>query len=188
MKPEVSLPTKECADPERWHCYDEMSAEVEVMEFLAALVKTVKPRLVVETGSYRGLAANHIGLALKEVGRGRLVTCEISEDLHQQTLRQCASVLDVVDCRWCSSMALEFEETIDILFSDSSPALRLQEIQHFWKQLTPASLIVVHDVNSGNHKGLREQVLEVDEKRWLAVVILSTPRGLAICQKREGRE
>ena len=35
--------------------YDSMSAEVEVLDFLKAIVKTLKPEVVVETGTFSGL-------------------------------------------------------------------------------------------------------------------------------------
>ena len=36
LQPEYSRPTPECPHPERWHMYDSMSAEVEVLDFLRA--------------------------------------------------------------------------------------------------------------------------------------------------------
>jgi len=187
MKPEVSQPTKECPEPQLWQCYDEQTAEFEVLQFLQALVRTVKPKLIVETGSYRGIAACYIGMALKEVGRGRLITCEINHNMHEVVMRQCKDVLDVVECRNCSSLEMKVEGTIDILFADSEPEIRVSEIAHFWDQLTASSLIVVHDVNSGPHLGQRKRVLDLDQKRALSVVLLPTPRGLALCQKAQGR-
>lgn len=188
--PEVSKPTNECPDPEIWHCYDAMSAEVEVLDFLYQFVKTVKPKLVVETGSYRGLGAVYIGKALKENGRGKLITCEIDRNLHQATqkLINKARMLDVVECRLVSSLDMQVEGDIDILFSDSLPEIRMKEIDKFWPQLKSTSTIIVHDVNSGDHHALRETVIRADKDRKISVVLLPTPRGLAICQKREGRE
>ena len=45
IEPEVSDPTK------RWHCFDSGSAEIEVLEFLYALVRLMKPENIFETGS-----------------------------------------------------------------------------------------------------------------------------------------
>ena len=55
LQAEYHRPTPECPYPERWHMYDSMSAEVEVLDFLKALVITIKPELVVETGTFSGL-------------------------------------------------------------------------------------------------------------------------------------
>lgn len=86
-----------------------------------------------------------------------------------------------------SSLELEIKNEIDILFSDSLPEIRVKEIDRFWDRLSPQSLIVVHDVNSGDHHELRERVLRLDVERRLSVVMLPTPRGLAICQKIKDR-
>src|SRR5271157_1400783 len=54
--PEYHRPTPECPHPERWSMYDSMTAEVEVLEFLRTLVTTIKPNLVVETGTFLGVS------------------------------------------------------------------------------------------------------------------------------------
>ena len=46
------------------------------------------------------------------------------------------------------------------------------------------AVILVHDVNTGIHKALRERLLKFAGQMGLDVVFLPTPRGLAICQKR----
>jgi predicted O-methyltransferase YrrM len=188
-KAEVSLPTKECPEPFLWHCYDPMTAEVEVLDFIAQLIKTVKPKVVVETGSYCGVGACYIGKALKENMRGKLITCEIVPELHAKTVELVdrAGMKEVVDCRLTSSLDLEINEPIDILFSDSLPEIRVKEIDRFWDRLSTNALIVVHDVNSGAHHALRERILQLDRDGRLSVTMLPTPRGLAICQKRKDR-
>ena len=42
-----------------------MTAEVEVLEFIATLVTTIKPRLVVETGSFLGVSTEWIARGLE---------------------------------------------------------------------------------------------------------------------------
>jgi len=190
MTIEVSRPTQECPEPQLWKMFDPMSAEVEVLEFVAQLVKTLKPKLIVETGTYRGLAAFYIGRALKETGRGRLITCELDKELHEKAVQllEKASLKDVVDCRLQSSLEIEVNEPIDLLFVDSEPTIRVQEIRRFWDKLSTNTVILCHDVNSGAHQWLRGQVLDLDSGGDLSVVMLPTPRGLAILQKREGRK
>lgn len=189
LVPETSQPTAECPEPQLWKCYDVMSAEAEVLEFLFQLVRAMKPRLIVETGTFLGLAACYIGRALKQNGRGKLVTCELDPNIFKQAAQvvRLSSVSDVIDMHHCSSLDLQVEGPIDILFSDSEPSIRCDEIRRFWDQIPPAGLIVVHDVNSGDHDDLRQRVLDLDRSGQLSVVLLPTPRGLAVCQKRQGR-
>ena len=54
LLPEYHRATPECPQPQQWSMIDSMTAEVEVLEFIATLVTTIKPRLVVETGSFLG--------------------------------------------------------------------------------------------------------------------------------------
>jgi predicted O-methyltransferase YrrM len=187
---EVSLPTAECPDPEQWTCFDVQSAEVETLEFMAQLVFTIKPKLIVETGTYRGLAAAYMGKSLKRTGRGKLITIELDKDMHARAVEivKKAGVEDVVECRNQSSLDTKVDGTIDLLFLDSDPSIRVQELRKFQNQITTRTVIVFHDVNSGAHKQLRAQVLLLDDQHELSVVMLPTPRGLAICQLREGRQ
>src|SRR5450432_1966935 len=76
LQPEYHKPTPECPHPERWHMYDSMSAEVEVLDFLKSIVTTLKPELVVETGTFSGLSTLKIAEGLKTNGVGRVITCE----------------------------------------------------------------------------------------------------------------
>ena len=189
-QPEISNPTVECPQPRHWGCYDAQTAEVEVLEFLAQLVRTVKPKLVVETGTNRGISSCYMARSLKANGRGRLITCEVDHKVFDKAveLAKKLGVDDIIDFRLESSLDTVVEEPIDILFTDSLLDLRVKEIRKFWPQLSTRSLIVIHDVNSGCHKALRDEVLALDEAHELSVVMLPTPRGLAIAQIREGRK
>ena len=55
LEPEYHRPTPECPHPERWRMFDSMTAEAEVLEFLRTVVTTIKPELVVETGTFSGI-------------------------------------------------------------------------------------------------------------------------------------
>jgi predicted O-methyltransferase YrrM len=188
--PEVSLPTTECPEPKLWKCFDEQSAEVEVLDFLYSLVRTIKPQLIVETGTHKGLSSCYMGKALRDNGRGKLITCEVEPKLQSYAIDLItkARLVEHVECRLVSSLDLSIEGEIDFLFLDSEPSLRMKELDKFLPQLSPTCLIALHDVNTGWHKELRESILRQDKDRHLSVVLLPTPRGLALCQKREGRE
>ena len=63
LVPEYHRATPECPHPEHWSMYDSMTAEYEVLEFLRTLVTTVKPDLVVETGTFLGVSTQWIAEA-----------------------------------------------------------------------------------------------------------------------------
>ncbi|MBN9615273.1 MAG: methyltransferase, partial [Acidobacteriales bacterium] len=76
LLPEYHRATPECPRPERWHMFDSMTAEAEVLEFLRTLITTVKPELVVETGSFLGVSTLWIAEGLKANGFGKIISCE----------------------------------------------------------------------------------------------------------------
>ena len=52
------------------------SAEMEVAIFLHALVLMIKPIYVYELGTYMGLTTCYLGLAIKELGKGKVFSFE----------------------------------------------------------------------------------------------------------------
>src|SRR6516165_1916729 len=91
LLPEYHRPTPECPHPERWHMYDSMTAETEVLEFLRTVVTTIKPDLVVETGTFSGISTLWIAEGLKANGRGRIVTCEFDPKVYENAKARIAA-------------------------------------------------------------------------------------------------
>ncbi len=65
-------------------------------------------------------------------------------------------------------------------------AIREQEVRRFLPQVNPYGLILMHDASSAV-KTVREAAKKMEEEGLLSVVLLPTPRGLVVAQKREGR-
>lgn len=127
-----------------WEIIDETASEVELHGLLYALVKMLKPNLVVETGCYRGDATAALGRAVCENQKGRVITCDT---VAENVLITRARVKNMsVDVRHCSSLDAErFPElaTADFLFSDSDYKFRAGEIGRAKK----GCVILVHDTN-----------------------------------------
>jgi predicted O-methyltransferase YrrM len=81
---------------------------------------------------------------------------------------------------------MTIEGKIDLFFSDSDMPVREQEVRRFLPQINPFGLIVMHDASS-HLKIVREAVLKLEREGLIAAVLLPTPRGLVVAQKREGR-
>ena len=169
--------------------YDSMSAEVEVLDFLKAIVKTLKPDVVVETGTFSGLSTLRIAEGLKENGVGRVITCEYDPKVFAAAkARFDASGLgEWIEARNASSLELKVEGKIDLFFSDSDVAIREAEVRRFLPQINPYGLILMHDASSAV-KTVREAAKKMENEGLISVLLLPTPRGLVIAQKREGRE
>src|SRR5271165_7180664 len=187
--PEYHRPTPECPHPERWSMYDSMTAEVEVLEFLRAVVTTVKPELVVETGTFLGVSTLVIAEALRMNGFGRIISCEYDPQVFAAVKEkiEASEFRDLIDLRNESSLEMKVDGTIDLFFSDSDMPIREQEVRRFLPQISPYGLILMHDASS-HLKQVREAALKLERDGLISVVLLPTPRGLVVAQKHEGRK
>jgi len=188
-KPEYHRATPECPHPERWRMFDTMTAEVEVLEFLRCLMTTVKPRLVVETGTFLAVSTIYMAEGLKQNGSGKIITCEPDAEVFAKAKEKidASGLKKWIEYRQESSLDVKVPGTIDVLFCDSLPELREAEVRHFLPSINPNGLILLHDASS-HLKTVREAALKMEAEGLISVVLLPTPRGLVIAQKREGRK
>jgi len=189
LQPEYHRATPECPHPERWSMFDSMTAEVEVLEFLRGVVTTIKPQLVVETGTFSGISTLWIAEGLKQNGAGRVITCEYDPVVYANAKKRIDSsgYAQWIECRNESSLDMNVDGTIDLFFSDSDMPIREQEVRRFLPQINPYGLILMHDASS-HLKQVREAALKLEAEGLISVVLLPTPRGLVVAQKREGRQ
>jgi predicted O-methyltransferase YrrM len=185
LQPESHRATPECPHPERWHMYDPMSAEAEVLDFLKSLVITVKPELIVETGTFVASSALWMAEGLRENGFGRIITCEFDPVVYAKAKAtiEASGFADLIEFRNQSSLEMKVAGTIDLFFSDSDMPIREQEIRRFLPQISRQGLILMHDASS-HHKVVRDAALRLEQEGLLSVVLLPTPRGLVLAQKR----
>lgn len=188
LLPEYHRATPECPHPERWHMYDSMTAEAEVLEFLRTLVTTVKPELIVETGSFLGVSTLWMAEGLRSNGFGRIVSCEFDPVVFLKAQERFAAsdLAPWIELRNESSLEMQVEGTIDLLFSDSDMPIREAEVRRYLPQLRPGGLVLLHDASS-HLKTVRDAALKLEEEGLLSCVFLPTPRGLVVAQRREGR-
>src|SRR5271154_1081659 len=181
LQPEYHRPTPECPHPERWHMYDSMSAEVEVLDFLKSMVNTVKPELVVETGTFSGLSTLRIAEGLKANGVGKVITCEWDKKVYEAAKKRFAEsgLGQWIEARNESSLEMKVDGRIDMLFCDSDPELREKEVRHFLPKMNPYGVILIHDASS-HMKSVREGALRLEAEGSLSVLLLPTPRGLVL--------
>jgi predicted O-methyltransferase YrrM len=188
LQPEYHRATPECPNPERWSMIDSMTAEVEVLEFIATLVTTIKPRLVVETGSFLGVSTEWIARGLERNGFGKVISCEYDPVVYEKAKARIeASPLSPwIELRNESSLEMKIEGTIDLFFSDSDMPIRETEVKRFLPQINPHGIILMHDASS-HLKVVRDAALKMEAEGLISIILLPTPRGLVIAQPRAGR-
>ena len=185
LLPEYHRATPECPHPERWSMYDSMTAEAEVLEFLRTLVTTLKPALIVETGSFLGVSTLWMAEGLKSNGFGKIISCEYDPLVFEKaTAKISASGLgEWIELRNESSLEMHVPGTIDLLFSDSDMPIREQEIRRYLPQINPNGVILMHDASS-HLKIVRDAAHKLQNDGLISAVFLPTPRGLVLAQKR----
>lgn len=188
LQPEYHRATPECPHPERWRMYDSMTAEYEVLEFLRGLVTTVKPELVVETGTFMGVSTLRIAEGLKANGFGKIISLEYDAKVFSKAKERidASGFVEWIELRNESSLETSIKGKIDMLFSDSDPPLREQEVRRFLPQMSPNGIILMHDASS-HLATVRDAAKKLEQEGLISIVLLPTPRGLVLAQKRKGR-
>ncbi len=181
LQQETHRATPECPEPQHWSMIDSMTAEVEVLEFLATLVTTMKPRLVVETGSFLGVSTEWIARGMERNGFGRVISCEFDPVVYARAKERLANspLSRFIELRNQSSLEMKVDGTIDLFFSDSDMPIREQEVKRFLPQINPNGLILMHDASS-HHKVVRDAARSMEAEGLLSVVFLTTPRGVVM--------
>ena len=188
LQPEYHRATPECPEPQRWSMIDSMTAEVEVLEFIATLVTTIKPRLVVETGSFLGVSTEWIARGLERNGFGKVISCEFDTVVFAKAKErlEASPLKQWMELRNESSLEMQVEGTIDLLFSDSDIQIREAEVKRFLPQMNPNGVILMHDASS-HLQVVRAAAKKMEAEGLISVVLLPTPRGLVVAQPRIGR-
>ena len=129
-----------------------------------------------------------IAEGLKANGFGRVITCEYDPKVFAAAKKRFdSSGLGAwIDARNEASLEMKVAGRIDLLFCDSDAPIREQEVRHFLPQVNPYGLILMHDASSAM-KTVREAAGKLEGEGLLSVLLLPTPRGLVVAQKREGR-
>ena len=188
LLPEYHRATPECPHPERWRMFDSMTAEVEVLEFLRTLVTTIKPSLIVETGSFLGVSTLWMAEGMRANGFGKIISCEFDPVVFAKAREKidASGLAEYIDLRNESSLEMKVEGTIDLLFSDSDMPIREAEVKRYLPQMQGTGLILLHDASS-HLKVVRNAAFSLEAEGLVSCVFLPTPRGLVLAQKRAGR-
>jgi predicted O-methyltransferase YrrM len=165
---------------------DSFTAEIEVLDFLHALVRLVWPLRILETGTYHGYSAIWMGQALRENKLGLIDSVDNDRAMIRIAHKNIKRVgLDKTITLWhrdsldFAKMLGRFKliEKYGLVFLDSDPNLRFQEYKAFKPFMAPNAFVVFHDSHS---QQVRDDLAKIDNTAgWMD---FPTGRGLAICQ------
>lgn len=128
------------------------AVELEVGEFLNALVRMTKPEVVVETGTHKGFSTLMIASALKANGRGRLYTFDlvdhgVTKECEQFGLASVVHFMKGDSAASISSLSPRVKN-IDFLWldADHSAEAVLKELNAALSMLRSGTLVAFHDI------------------------------------------
>ena len=161
--------------------FDGWTAEVETLDFFYSLVRLLKPRRVVETGTWLGRSAVSIGSALRDNGFGALTSIEINPDAAKVARDRVAEFgLDrSVSIHVETSLAFAPHGPYDLALFDSDIPIRAAEFLKFYEFLEPGSFILFHDT-APHHIGSADNIHDLIIMGLLEGLFLPTPRGLFV--------
>lgn len=178
--------------------FNDAGVEIEVGEFLYALVRISKPELVYETGTHKGIGAMYLGKGLKDNGFGRLHTHEYepSHVRDAKRLIELTELADFVVVHQGNSLQINPVGQIDLLFLDTEPQIRFQEFVNLFPHVRPGGFVLIHDLHRHMHQIENEEhgfawpygkvpyeMLRLEQEGKIRPVHFGTPRGLTLFYK-----
>lgn len=149
----------------------EWNAEPEVVLFLALLTYYIKPKNIIELGSFIGFTSCHIAMILKQLDYGKLFCVEIDKaniDILSNNIRK-LELINYVEIIHGSSVDNEVIEKLpkaNIIFIDSAHdyATTKLEIEEYSKKIQNPGYLVLHD--SIRWPGVRKAISEYYGKKF----------------------
>lgn len=174
--------------------------ECEVGEFLYGLIRMVKPKRILETGTNIGISTRYMALALQDTyldlkgEMGEIVTFERMVDVANWVREKLGS------CRFSCHINVMPDDVndypedligdIDFMWLDSEPQTRLDELDRFLPHLTPGGIACIHDLNRLDFSGetqwgpVPESIVAAIDAGTLQRFEWQNVRGLTVFQKR----
>ena len=146
------------------------SASPEEAELLYALVRNLKPKVCLETGTHKGYASIHIGKALEDNGEGHLWTCD-PKDWGAKDLINGVAWSNRITYLQIKGKDFKSEQKIDFMFCDGfhEKEVVVEEMKSILPQLNKNAVVVFHDAGEDNEFcGVNGAVKELGLKScWL---------------------
>lgn len=135
-----------------------------------ALIRALKPRHVVEIGSWVGCSATHIATALSVNGEGHVTAVDVDPQAGESFPAHLASIRTTVTSDGIEWLAGQEDESIDFLFEDSSHDTNMcASIAALCKtKLASGGVLLMHD--AGHSKAIVG-----------GGAIIDSPVGAAVC-------
>lgn len=142
------------AGAQDFSAFNDGGIECETGEFLFGLVRLLKPKFILETGTHQGVGACYLAAGLMANGFGELHTLEFISEHHMRAklrLREVGvdsyvvtSLMDVAE--------FEAEDKYDLVLLDTEPQTRFAELLKFYPSVKEGGFIFIHDLHRHMHQ------------------------------------
>ena len=155
-----------------YSAFNDAGVECEVGEFLYSLVRVLKPKRVLETGTHKGIGASYMGVGLLDNGFGELDTIEFLPEIHAEAHQRIKTMglETIVHCNLID--AANFKPPTDIrgsdwsdgdyvkkkmgiyqlILLDTEPQTRFAELLKFYPYLQGGGFLFIHDLHRHMHQ------------------------------------
>lgn len=168
-----------------WKKRENWSSEVELYEFIFGLVRSVKPKMCLELGTFKGEATTSISLALaaNEEG-GKVITLDIKDFGQHEELRAFSNC-EVIIGRSPHNIP---KNIYDFVFIDSEHSYNqvLLELRTVDKMTESGAYILLHDVLNEKWGGNVQRAIDTFLKERTGryeFMVIDTYNGLGIIKK-----
>lgn len=145
------------------------------------LIRELKPKVVVETGTHRGLTSLYMAAAIKDNGVGHLTTCDPNPEWGSASnFAKFPELESLITFNLAQGKTLDVKN-IDFFFCDGFHGKQdvLEEIDAIFPNLSTVSTVVFHDCWYGDTEGVNEAL----EERGLNTVWLPTKNAIRVYQR-----
>lgn len=189
--------------------FNDAGVETETAEFLYSMVRILKPKNILETGTHIGVSAAYMAQALADNKMGFLETLEFNPEYHKQAAKR-INALELNKWVYCNLIdAAKFQVpdgmTYKLIFLDTEPQTRFAELVKFYPYLEEGGFIFIHDLHQHLHQEVEHYPDHPNEPYWpfgplpkelkdlvnsgkLRPIHFKTPRGLAGFYKVDARD
>lgn len=178
LQPERTIGVVAGKSAQLWSMFDAWTAETEVLDFLYALVRMVKPHSAIETGTWLGRSAIAIGSALRDNGFGQVSSIEINLEAVDIARRNidAAGLAKLVSVHVGNVLKFEPSCNFDFGFFDSGVP---NEFDRFLPYLEAESIVLFQNVSGTQQSGV-DAVTTLTDAGCLHGLSFDTPRGLFV--------
>lgn len=172
--------------------FNDAGVECEIGEFLNSMVRLLKPKNILETGTHWGMGASYLGMACRENGFGHVDTYEFLPEIHAVAERRIKrlELTEQVSTHLQDVGTLIPDKQYQLMFLDTEPQTRFSEMVRFYDYLDDGGFLFIHDLHRHMHQIPNEEhgfawpygEIPYRIKEWvsdgfLRPIHFTTPRG-----------